>query len=404
MRPNTSLALSLTAALLAIPAAGQAKTYTVTCYLQGPSGDADYDGYAAPGSPSVTLTVEREDRLSCPDGYVRRDDDCDDTDASIHPRRAEIGRNGIDDNCNGQVDETEPIYYANGNANTTSSFTLRARVNDSNIIQHASNLYVQVVLNPLDSSTVVTARPRTKVYGLSAANPYVNVVVGNLAPNRVFRAKLRFYRLLQLAPPGELEKTSSVGGSAYAVKTGTASTTYTLAKSFFIKVGEDSLWYYTTTDGTSSWSQMRTAILLKALREVEESRLGKVGYWGTSAENGTRYGGNMGDKWCSEFYVWGVDDYLTLPWDTSDELKYAFSKKGAYYTDVEGEARRADWLHMSGHSAMFLALDTAVLPRIIWSVDGNVGGHGNNEVMVVQRQVTEYLGVGHLQQSMWYPW
>ena len=38
------------------------------------------------------------------DGY-RWCDECDDGNAAVHPGAAEICGNGIDDNCNGQIDE-----------------------------------------------------------------------------------------------------------------------------------------------------------------------------------------------------------------------------------------------------------------------------------------------------------
>jgi hypothetical protein len=40
------------------------------------------------------------------DGYAGSAD-CDDTNASVNPGMAEIPGNGVDDNCNGQADETE---------------------------------------------------------------------------------------------------------------------------------------------------------------------------------------------------------------------------------------------------------------------------------------------------------
>ena len=58
--------------------------------------DADNDTYGNPGSEVLGCTQ--------PVGYVLDGSDCDDTNAMIHPSAKELC-NGIDDDCNGQVDD-----------------------------------------------------------------------------------------------------------------------------------------------------------------------------------------------------------------------------------------------------------------------------------------------------------
>jgi hypothetical protein len=71
---------------------------TTTWYL-----DADGDGY---GDATQSTTA-----LNQPTGYVADSSDCDDTDATINPGAGDLTGDGIDNNCNGVVDEANPIWY-----------------------------------------------------------------------------------------------------------------------------------------------------------------------------------------------------------------------------------------------------------------------------------------------------
>ncbi|MCY7420891.1 MAG: T9SS type A sorting domain-containing protein, partial [Chitinophagaceae bacterium] len=66
--------------------------------------DADGDGY---GDPAMSIQA-----CSAPAGFVTNYTDCDDTKASVHPGATEVC-DGLDNNCNGQVDEGVIIttYY-----------------------------------------------------------------------------------------------------------------------------------------------------------------------------------------------------------------------------------------------------------------------------------------------------
>jgi len=72
--------------------------------------DADGDTY---GDINVTI-----DDCAAPSGYVADSTDCDDADAAVNPAAAEVC-NGIDDNCDGAVDEgVTTTYYADADGDT----------------------------------------------------------------------------------------------------------------------------------------------------------------------------------------------------------------------------------------------------------------------------------------------
>ncbi len=71
--------------------------------------DLDNDGFGS-GATSVIACYQ-------PSGFVSDNTDCDENNAAIHPLQAEVCSNGIDDNCNGEIDEAGDLYIQlQGNA------------------------------------------------------------------------------------------------------------------------------------------------------------------------------------------------------------------------------------------------------------------------------------------------
>jgi hypothetical protein len=99
---------------------GQVDEGVQTIYYQ----DVDADGYG-----NTTVTIK-----SCtqPAGYITIGGDCNDNDSNIKPGAIEICGNGIDDNCNGQVDEgctvTIPLLTINNITVTESAGTAQLTV------------------------------------------------------------------------------------------------------------------------------------------------------------------------------------------------------------------------------------------------------------------------------------
>ncbi len=86
--------------------------------------DGDGDGYGKTNSPFTTTDP------TPPAGYAKLDGDCNDGDATVHPGATEICGDGIDNNCDGQIDEGCSVsftYYSDfdgdGYGKTNSPFT-----------------------------------------------------------------------------------------------------------------------------------------------------------------------------------------------------------------------------------------------------------------------------------------
>ena len=88
--------------------------------------DVDGDGYGDPNKYERFASSSSQE-YSPPQGYVIDANDCDDSNANVHPGATEVCGDGIDNNCNGSIDETCPPscndfdtdgYYVSGGCGT----------------------------------------------------------------------------------------------------------------------------------------------------------------------------------------------------------------------------------------------------------------------------------------------
>lgn len=266
----------------------------------------------------------------------------------------------------------EPAYGALGTGNTPTGFTIPVKINSPELAAR-TDLYAQVQYAPLYASTQFVNGPLQKVTVgvIPGVASFFAIDVRGLQETTMYHARVNLYR-----PDG-------------------------------IHLAQSDA-YYTTTAGNDPKSIIRTRMVLKGLKEFYDSELGFVGQGGTVQVDGTRYGADVGEAWCSEFYSWvatgslkniaGIGHYAKL-------TEY-FSTAGGFYnrSAVPTKARRGDYLSMdtddvkgTNHSGMFLAYEKQPNgEEFVWTLEGNSG----KKVRVNRRRFTNlFTGVGHIVHS-----
>ncbi len=267
--------------------------------------------------------------------------------------------------------DLEPGYLAQGIGNTPNAFTMAIKINSATIAA-TPDMYAQVQYAPLYASTQLQTGPLEKIaVGVVAGKSFFAINVKGLRETTVYRARVSLYY--------------GYGGH--------------IATSPF---------YYTTTTGPDTKSISRTRMILKGMKEFYDSELGLVGKGGTVAVDGTRYGADVGEAWCSEFYSWvangslknilGIGHYAKM-------IEYFRSGGGLLHpTAIPTVARRGDYLAMdtddtlgTNHSGMFLAyerLDNG--QEFVWTLEGNSG----KKVRVNRRPFdATFTMLGHIMHS-----
>lgn len=379
--------------------AAEAGTKLKGCYAA--ADDWDGDGYARTGAAAIDVRVD-ERAINCPGGYVNFEGDRNDFNAAVHPRTREIGYNGVDDNCNGLVDEPTVSYSATGLHSTTTSAILNIHLNNSRLRNAAlaENLWATVEYFRLRDS----ARVNSKLVRITSFTPqkYVgSVTISGLSSGTVYAFRLTFSTLntstMTLDPIGPNADIIGDGEGGHF----------------------DMERYYTMTDSDTSADHKRFLLVVKALAEFDASNTGEVGYRGTEARDGTRYGADAGRKWCTEFYSWvtgpRVEDMGGL--ETTDDAMEAFRDHTALYraSQIPTSGAPGDYLPLDNdqdgeinHSALFLAYDTSGDPSV-WTVEGNKG----NRVKIVRATADwdkpipadkagrYFRYLGHIEGHMW---
>ncbi|NRA00223.1 MAG: hypothetical protein HRU01_27355 [Myxococcales bacterium] len=322
--------------------------------------------------------------------------DCDDDDARVHPRRRELA-NGIDDTCNGTVDE--PTFWWSrslwGGYSQDRAITLRINVLDRDVLdaaRHGKWVMARVDYRPIDKQSWATRYIDTG-HTLRRTSR-VNITVGGLEPGTVYAFRVQFVDI-------NWAGTRNLGDRS----------------DHFFSI---------TTDSESDLSgDVRAELVTAAFYEFYRSNNGDVGYMGRSSADGSDAGWGVGygafvaqgntntqgrERWCSEFYasVLGPEVETTprlakprngnngdssslIRAGTIGELANDWFAGGnnlgwnAYVGCSQGctvgsswlnlylmfAARPGDYVHTPGHSTMFLGYDWT--NRVVWVVDGNGG-------------------------------
>ena len=285
---------------------------------------------------------------------VRECGDCNDNNPKIHPYQFESIGDKVNNNCVDGADETEYLYKPSGINNSATGFTIRAKINDSRtILAHSGgkSIYASVKYKAVGdkkfSEKKVTPRFRLRKKGSETIKRghkkrslgsflQAEVNLTGLKPNKVYWATIQFF-------VQETDEKLSEHNSNRP--------------------------YWTATRGGSPTDQLRTKMVLWGLNEYYYQLRELVGSYGSLWPNGTRYGAEKNEWWCSEYYakvskqVWprGLAGIQFL-----HEIKEKFKSKNAYFEIGNSRQAKAHTKKMKmgdflstcgdGHTAMFLGV------------------------------------------------
>lgn len=346
------------------------------------SADKDHDGYAKEGTASQSRSTTT---LHCPSGYVDKAGDCDDNNASIHPRRyEEKPHNSTDDDCDGETDEPEINYPSN-------IYT----------ITYPFGFWIPMTLTGWEQLCMSFGKLTAKAEYREYTNNSTYTNLKSTGAVAITPADL----------PSDLKWSMWVGGLS-------PGRPYTTTVKFFCNGTQyhssDPYYVYTDpSDGASSDKWARYWIVNRAFKEVMRSEHGEVGYRGTVAADGKAYGANYGELWCSEFYARTADVALNgiRDADTTSDIRNFFTDHGSWRSGSPTNLGAGNYIPLDYNSDGTKDHSTMVLGQsaykngawYIWTIEGNSG----NEVQINEQRIdSEMVGEGLLtgRQGMFDSW
>jgi hypothetical protein len=344
--------------------------------------DSDGDGFTS----TVAMCA-----AACP-SVTSDGNDCNDANGSIHELTTEVAGNGVDDNCNGLVDETIFDYAENASLSASRSVHLAFTVSNPSVLARVAAgpgaLYANVKFRKLTNTAAPSSVVLPWLPAPSSRGTTGEIELSGLDPATIYMVSLEFldeHQAATFAPSGTDRDGAPTHSEEYLTMT--------------------------TAEGGDALAAIRPLIVLKTFYQRMRFERG----WVT---NGDAYCGGYscdvdrgGDAWCSEYYdsmidAWLKDVSVTYPLHMQASNVVDYFRGYGSYGDISvpyllaNFGRPGDYIAMGDngsihHSSMFLAYDEGT--RSYWHIDGN----SSARVRVGQDYApTQYYGVGYLTPGM----